>query len=110
MRRRGENAAAFRALDGQAWTDNPAHYRRIPTCAVTAICEQAIIELSRAQREAELDRRYLLLVEDAGWCIGTFGETRKWWNPGSDDGSRYCADNPRAVRYIVEDHPEQFSE
>lgn len=42
----------------------------------------------------------------AGWTIGTFGAyaVRKWWNPKNDDGSRYCADNPRSVRYICEDH------
>lgn len=45
-------------------------------------------------------------VRAAGWEIGSFGTARKWWNPKNDDGSRYCADSPRAVRYIIEDHPD----
>lgn len=47
-------------------------------------------------------------VRKAGWIIGTFGQAKKWYNPKNDDGSRYCVDSPRAFRYIVEDHPEQF--
>lgn len=44
----------------------------------------------------------------AGWAIGTFGKTLKWYNQEKDDGARYCVDNPRSIRYIMEDYPEQF--
>lgn len=45
------------------------------------------------------------IARAAGWIIGQFGETRKWWNPAKDDGSRYCADSPTALRNLIEDHP-----
>lgn len=48
------------------------------------------------------------LVRNAGWIIGTFGQAKKWYNPSKDDGSRYCVESKNALRYIVEDHPEQF--
>lgn len=42
-------------------------------------------------------------IKQAGWVIGKFGETEKWWNPTKDDGSRYVV-NTRAARNICEDH------
>lgn len=49
-------------------------------------------------------------VRGAGWIIGNFGKTQKWYNPKNDDGSRYCVDSKNALRYIIEDHPEQFKD
>lgn len=47
-------------------------------------------------------------VRKAGWIIGTFGQAKKWYNPSQKDGSHYCVESKNALRYIVEDHPEQF--
>jgi len=50
--------------------------------------------------------QYETAARNAGWTIGTFGKggmVQKWWNPTSDDGSRYLL-NERAGKYICEDH------
>lgn len=39
----------------------------------------------------------------AGWTVGKFGQTEKWWNPSKDDGARYIV-NERACRNICEDY------